>query len=37
MAAMPLGDASAQLEALTHGAGSTIDPTPFELLEQFYT
>jgi bacillithiol biosynthesis cysteine-adding enzyme BshC len=37
MAAMPLGDVSAQLAALVHGAGSTIDPTPIELLEKFYT
>lgn len=36
MAAMPLGDVSAQLEALERGAGSTIDPTPIELLERFY-
>lgn len=37
MAAMPLGDVSAQLEALTRAAGSTIDRTPIELLERFYT
>jgi bacillithiol synthase len=37
MAAMPLGDVSAQLEALRRAAGSTIDPTPIELLERFYT
>lgn len=37
MAAMPLGNASAQLAALARSAGSTIDPTPIELLEQFYT
>jgi len=37
MASMPLGDVSAQLEALTRAAGSTIDPTPIELLERFYT
>ena len=36
MAAMPLGDLSAQLEALKHSAGSAIDPTPIELLERFY-
>ena len=36
MASMPLGDVSAQLEALTRAAGSTIDPTPIELLERFY-
>ena len=37
MASMPLGDVSAQLEALTRAAGSTIDRTPLELLERFYT
>jgi uncharacterized protein YllA (UPF0747 family) len=37
MASMPLGDVSAQLEALTRAAGSTIDATPIELLERFYT
>jgi uncharacterized protein YllA (UPF0747 family) len=37
MSSMPLGDVSAQLEALTRAAGSTIDPTPIELLERFYT
>jgi uncharacterized protein YllA (UPF0747 family) len=37
MASMPLGDVSAQLEALTRAAGSTIDLTPIELLERFYT
>jgi len=37
MAAMPLGDVSTQLQALMHGAGSTIDPTPIELLRKFYT
>jgi bacillithiol biosynthesis cysteine-adding enzyme BshC len=37
MAAMPLGDVSAQLEALRRSAGSTIDPQPIELLERFYT
>jgi uncharacterized protein YllA (UPF0747 family) len=37
MAAMPLGDVSAELSALARSAGSTIDPTPLELLEQFYT
>jgi uncharacterized protein YllA (UPF0747 family) len=37
MASMPLGDVSAQLEALTRAAGSTIDRTPIDLLEQFYT
>ncbi|HST06563.1 MAG TPA: bacillithiol biosynthesis cysteine-adding enzyme BshC [Gemmatimonadaceae bacterium] len=36
MAAMPLGDVSDQLEALTHGTGSTIDPTPLELVKKFY-
>jgi bacillithiol biosynthesis cysteine-adding enzyme BshC len=37
MAAMPLGDVSAELEALTRSAGSTIDRTPIELLQRFYT
>jgi uncharacterized protein YllA (UPF0747 family) len=37
MASMPLGDVSAQLEALTRAAGSTIDRTPIDLLEKFYT
>jgi uncharacterized protein YllA (UPF0747 family) len=37
MAAMPLGDVSAQLEALTRAAGSTVDRAPIELLERFYT
>jgi bacillithiol biosynthesis cysteine-adding enzyme BshC len=37
MTAMPLGDVTAQLEALTRAAGSTIDRTPIELLERFYT
>jgi bacillithiol synthase len=37
MASMPLGDVSAQVEALTRAAGSTIDPTPIELLQRFYT
>jgi uncharacterized protein YllA (UPF0747 family) len=37
MSAMPLGDVSSELEALAHAAGSTIDRTPIELLEKFYT
>ncbi|GAC1486709.1 MAG: bacillithiol biosynthesis cysteine-adding enzyme BshC [Gemmatimonadaceae bacterium] len=37
MASMPLGDVSAELEALTRAAGSTIDRMPIELLERFYT
>jgi uncharacterized protein YllA (UPF0747 family) len=37
MASMPLGEVSAQLDALTRAAGSTIDPSPIELLERFYT
>jgi bacillithiol biosynthesis cysteine-adding enzyme BshC len=37
MAAMPLGDVSAQLEALKRSAGSASDPAPIELLERFYT
>lgn len=36
MAHMPLGDVSAELEALAHSAGSAIDPAPLELLEKFY-
>jgi uncharacterized protein YllA (UPF0747 family) len=36
MAAMPLGDVSAQLDALTRAAGSTVDRAPIELLERFY-
>ena len=37
MASMPLGDLSAQLEALTRAAGPAIDSSPIELLESFYT
>ncbi|HWL41140.1 MAG TPA: bacillithiol biosynthesis BshC [Gemmatimonadaceae bacterium] len=37
MAHMPLGDASAELEALTRSAGSAVDPVPLELLERAYT
>ena len=37
MSAMPLGDVSAQLEALARAAGSTVDRAPIELLERFYT
>jgi bacillithiol biosynthesis cysteine-adding enzyme BshC len=37
MAAMPLGDVSAQLEALERSAGSASDSAPIELLERFYT
>lgn len=37
MSSMPLGDVSAQLEALTRGAGSTIDNAPLDLLRKFYT
>jgi uncharacterized protein YllA (UPF0747 family) len=37
MSAMPLGDVSAQLDALKRAAGSTIDRGPIELLEQFYS
>jgi bacillithiol synthase len=36
MAAMPLGDVSAQLQALARSAGSAIDTTPIDLLEQCY-
>lgn len=37
MAAMPLGDVSAQLEALAHAAGSATDRIPIELLRRCYT
>jgi bacillithiol synthase len=37
MAVMPLGNVSAELESLARSAGSTIDRTPIELLERFYT
>ena len=37
MAAMPLGDTSTQLESLARSAGSTIDGSPIDLLERFYT
>jgi bacillithiol biosynthesis cysteine-adding enzyme BshC len=37
MASMPLGEVSAQLEALTRAAGSTVDTTPLDLLERFYS
>lgn len=36
MSAMPLGDVAAQLDALKRASGSTVDPTPIELLERFY-
>lgn len=36
MASMPLGDVSAQLEALVRAAGSPVDTTPIELLERYY-
>ena len=36
MADMPLGDVSAELEALARAAGSTIDPVPLDLLRKFY-
>ena len=36
MSAMPLGDVSAQLDALKRAAGSTIDVEPLEMLEEFY-
>lgn len=36
MADMPLGDVSAELEALERAAGSTIDPVPLDLLRKFY-
>jgi bacillithiol biosynthesis cysteine-adding enzyme BshC len=37
MAVMPLGDVSSELEALARSAASTIDRTPIDLLERFYT
>jgi bacillithiol biosynthesis cysteine-adding enzyme BshC len=37
MAAMPLEDVSAQLEALKRAAEPAVDSTPLELLERFYT
>jgi len=37
MAVMPLGDTSTELEALARSAGSTIDRSPIDLLERFYT
>jgi uncharacterized protein YllA (UPF0747 family) len=37
MADMPLGDVSAELDALAHAAGSTIDPAPLDLLRKAYT
>jgi uncharacterized protein YllA (UPF0747 family) len=36
MADMPLGDVSAELDALARAAGSTIDPVPLDLLRKFY-
>jgi uncharacterized protein YllA (UPF0747 family) len=37
MAVMPLGDVATELEALARSAASTVDRTPIELLERFYT
>jgi uncharacterized protein YllA (UPF0747 family) len=37
MAEMPLGDVSEELDALARAAGSTIDPVPLRLVQQFYT
>ena len=37
MADMPLGEVSAELEALARAAGSTIDPVPLQLVERCYT
>lgn len=37
MAQMPLGDVSAELDALKRSAGSAMDTVPLELLERFYT
>lgn len=36
MAAMPLGDASAQLEALIAASGAAVDAQPLDLLQRFY-
>ena len=36
MSSMPLGDVSAQLQALARAAGATVDSRPLELLEEFY-
>lgn len=36
MADMPLGDVSAELDALARAAGSTIDAVPLQLLAKFY-
>ena len=36
MASMPLGDVSAQLDALVRAAGSTVDASPIEFLERYY-
>jgi uncharacterized protein YllA (UPF0747 family) len=33
---MPLGDVSAQLDALVRATGSAVDTTPIELLEKYY-
>ena len=37
MSAMPLGDVSAQLDALARSAEPTVDRAPIELLERIYT
>jgi bacillithiol biosynthesis cysteine-adding enzyme BshC len=36
MASMPLGDVSAQLDALVRAADSRVDTTPIELLQRYY-
>lgn len=36
MASMPLGDVSAQLDALVRAASSAVDTTPIELLQRYY-
>jgi len=36
MASMPLGDFSAQLDAVVRAAGSAVDTTPIELLQRYY-
>jgi bacillithiol synthase len=36
MASMPLGNVSAQLDAVVRAVGSAVDTTPIELLERYY-
>ena len=37
MDSMPLGEVSAELDALSHSAGSASDRTPLEMLQRYYT